>query len=297
VPATEIVLVTASKMPKPDTESALVLDALRALGIEAALHVWDQPYDWSAVGLVVCRTPWDYFHRPREFLAWAGEVAACTRLENPIETLVWNAHKSYLLDLASAGVPVVDTILVPSGAGDGERGNALTRHAEPADHAELVIKPAVSGGAFGALRADRREPAAREHLNALLVDGDALVQPLISTILRDGEVSLIYFDGQFSHAVRKLPRPGEYRIHELYGGTVAPYDPTSLELAVARAALNGAPTPTLYARIDLVAGPAGPLLMEAELIEPELFLALDPASAQRFAGCLAGRHRASAAVV
>jgi glutathione synthase/RimK-type ligase-like ATP-grasp enzyme len=288
MPTDEIVLVTASEMPKPDTESGLLLDALRELGIAAVIRPWDQPWDWSAFALVVCRTPWNYFRRVGEFLAWARAVAAATRLENPIETVSWNAHKSYLLDLDRAGVPIVPTVLVAQGAGTTEVDAALARFSE------IVIKPAVSGGAFGALRTDGRAPAAGEHLRGLLADGDALVQPFLSRVQQDGEASLIFFDGEFSHAVRKLPRSGDYRVHEHYGGTVSIHEPTDSELEAARATLQAAPTPTLYARIDLVQSPSGPLLMEAELIEPELFLAADGGAPQRFARCLARRRSPAA---
>src|ERR1700689_1916423 len=99
-------------MPKPDPESGLLVTALAQLGLEATMRVWDRPCDWSAFRLVVSRTPWDYFHRVQEFLTWARAVASVTVLLNPIETLSWNSHKSYLLDLERAGVPIVPTVLV-----------------------------------------------------------------------------------------------------------------------------------------------------------------------------------------
>ena len=105
----------------------------------------------------------------------------------------------------------------------------------------------------------------------------------------EGEASLIFFDGVLSHAVRKAPAAGDFRVHELHGGSVAGHHPSPVQLEVARAALAAAPTPTAYARIDLVPGAAGPVVMEAELIEPELFLPHSPGAADRFATALAGR--------
>lgn len=270
-------------MPKPDPESGLLVDALAALGVPATIRVWDQPYDWERASLVVCRTPWDYVLRADEFLGWARRVAAVTTLLNPFEILRWNAHKAYLGDLARAGVRTVPTVLVPRGASSGEQTAALTRYPE------LVIKPAVSAGAHRALRTRAGERAAAEHLRSLVADGDALVQPFVTTVAQDGESSLIYFDGRFSHAVRKLPRPGEYRVQERYGGTVVSHQPTPAELSTAAAALAAAPGNTAYARIDTVPDSDGPLLMEAELIEPELFLPMHPDAARRFAAGLAAR--------
>ena len=280
----DIVLVTASRMPKPDPESDLVVAALARRGLAATIHPWDQPLDWTSFALVVCRTPWDYFHRLDEFLAWARGVVAGTTLVNPLQTIAWNAHKSYLLDLERAGVPIVPTVLVGRDAEAGERARALSRF----DHA--VVKPAVAGGALGALRVDATVDAAtaESHLRGLLTDRDALVQPFVDAVQTRGETSLIFFDGALSHCVRKVPAAGDFRVHELHGGRVLAHDPTDAELEVARGALGVAPTATVYARIDLVPGPGGPAVMEAELIEPELFLPRSPGAADRFAAALAG---------
>jgi glutathione synthase/RimK-type ligase-like ATP-grasp enzyme len=244
--------------------------------------VWDQPCDWSRFALVVSRTPWDYFHRLDEFLEWARGVAAVTPLLNPLPTIAWNAHKSYLLDLERAGVPIVPTVLVGRSAGADERVAALSRFPR------AVIKPAVSGGAQGALRVDMAldADAAAMHLRTVLAEKDALIQPFMAGVQDDGEASLIFFDGQFSHAVRKVPAAGDFRVHQHYGGSVVSHDPCAEQLAVARAALAVAPEPTAYARIDMVPGSSGPVVMEAELIEPELFLGSDPRAPGRYAQCL-----------
>jgi glutathione synthase/RimK-type ligase-like ATP-grasp enzyme len=119
--------------------------------------------------------------------------------------------------------------------------------------------------------------------------GDVLVQPFIDTVPGSGETSLIFFDGQFSHAVRKLPAAGDFRVQEHYGGTVAVHDPSPAEMTVAQSALDAAPEASTYARIDLVGDPDAPLLMEAELIEPFLFLGSHEPATARFAEVLAAR--------
>ncbi|MGI9185213.1 MAG: HAD hydrolase family protein [Solirubrobacteraceae bacterium] len=277
----EIVLVTATQMPKPDPESAAVVAALAEIGIHAELRPWDQPYPFTDAPLVVCRTPWNYFNHAGAFLDWAAEVASATAFANPIELVRWNAHKSYLLDLEAAGVPIVPTRLVSRDDPPASRAQALGAEAE------VVIKPAVSGGGQGALRVDPRDPRAGEHLSALLASGDALVQPFLPAV-QAGEVSLIYFEREFSHAVVKIPAGGDYRVQAYYGGTVARHVPTPAQLAVGAATLGALPEAPLYARIDMVGGEQ-PRLMEAELIEPELFLPLVSGATQRYAQSLAVR--------
>lgn len=279
----DVVLVTGSDMPALDTESPLLVTALASHGLRAEIRVWDEPYDWERAGLVVCRSPWDYFGRADEFLAWTEDVAAVTRFENPAPLVRWNAHKSYLVMLGSAGVPIVPTVLVRRGAAHAERSAAL------AAGADLVIKPAVGGGALGTLRGQADDPELVEHLADLTASGDALVQPFMSSVPDRGEASLIFFGGRFSHAVRKVPTDGDFRVQPQYGGSNVAHEPTPVELAAADAVLALVPDEPAYARIDLVEGPAGPLLMEAELIEPFLFLEFDGSASERFAAVLAGR--------
>jgi glutathione synthase/RimK-type ligase-like ATP-grasp enzyme len=261
----------------------MVQQALAELGVAAAIVSWTAPIDWSAHALVVCRTPWDYFPLVDEFCAWARAVGTVTRLENPAEVIVWNAHKSYMVDLAAAGVPVVPTQVVGRDVADA--GPALAAYA-PDDL--VVIKPAVSGGAMGAELLAAASPEAAAHLVGLAAEGDVLVQPYLPQVT-EGEMSLVYFDGELSHAVRKVPAAGDYRVQEFLGGAVHPHVPTPAERALAEQTLAAAPAATTYARIDLVSGPDGPLVMEAELIEPELFLPHDPASTLRYARVLLGR--------
>jgi glutathione synthase/RimK-type ligase-like ATP-grasp enzyme len=279
--APDVVLVTGEDMPHPDTESPLILAALARLGVRGEVRPWTSEAEWSDVALAVCRSTWDYFYRPHEFLAWVDAVGAQTRLENPPALLRWNAHKSYLLELAGDGVPLVPTVLVPRGAGAEERAAALDRFDT------MVIKPAVGGGAMGAARGER--PALEEHLHGLTQTGEALVQPLIASVLSRGETSLFYFGGQLSHAVRKVAKAGDFRVQPIYGGRVEAHEPTEAELAVADAVFQALPAPPLYARIDLVQSAEEPLLMEAELIEPFLFLDAAPGAETRLAEVLASQ--------
>jgi glutathione synthase/RimK-type ligase-like ATP-grasp enzyme len=231
----------------------------------------------------VIRTPWDYTARYDEFIAWVRDVGEQRPMVNPAEVLIWNSHKSYLRDLAGRGIPVVPTAVVPAAAGEEARTAALGRY-----EGDIVIKPAISVGADQTLRVDASSPAAADHLGAITATGDALVQPFLPEITA-GEVSLIYFGGEFSHAVRKTPTVGDFRVQAIYGGAVSRCEPSAAERSVAATTLAALGRPLAYARVDLVATSFGPMLMELELIEPQLFLDAAPGVPSRYAEVLATR--------
>ena len=148
----------------------------------------------------------------------------------------------------------------------------------------------AAGGALAARGVDQLGGDEDElaHLDRLVADGDVMVQPFVTSVAEAGEVSLVYFGGRFSHAIRKQPAAGDFRVQDMYGGTVHAHQPTDAELAVADAVLARTPAPTTYARIDLVEFAGAPALMEAELIEPELFLGATAEAAMNFARVLGG---------
>lgn len=275
----EIVLVTAADLPAQRDTELLVAELARE-GVQAVVLPWDDPFDWTEVPLVVLRTPWDYYHRLDEFLAWTAHIDRVTRLHNPAAVVTWNSHKGYLLDLQARGVPILPTQLLQS-----TDDPAVALRAINSATGELVVKPAVGVGAIGAKRGRGDDPALLQHAEALLAAGDVLVQPFAPEVVH-GEVSLIYFEDVFSHAVRKRPAAGEFRVQDDYGGTVHPYEPTQAEHEVAVAALRVTQIPVTYARVDLVHFEGGPAVMELEVIEPELFLRHAPGSAARFAQAL-----------
>lgn len=281
-PLIDVVLVTGRTMRAPDPESHLLEAALHDLGIDVETHTWGDTIPWATVPLVVVRSPWDYISAHTDFLAWAHSVAAVTQLTNPVDVIEWNVHKGYLLDLADAGVPTVATVLVPHQASDAEQAAGLSAFA-----GAIVVKPAVSVGAIGTLRTISSSAEASEHLASLVAVGDALVQPFASSVVSAGESSLIYFGGVFSHAIRKIPAAGDFRVQIFHGGSVVVHTPSAAELSVAEAALALTPSPTSYARVDLVTVEGEPQVMELEVIEPQLFFGHHPDAAARFAHQLA----------
>lgn len=260
-------LTSGVPQPHDDDETRLVVTELRDLGLDAGIVSWDAPLPDS--DLVVIRSTWDYPARLTEYLRVLADVH--TLLYNPVDVVRWNTHKGYLTDLAAAGVPAVPTTLAVQGS------------APPHLKGELIIKPAVGAGSRGVRRLHADDPEAADHLNALLVDGDVVIQPYLPEVA-NGEISLIYFSGALSHAVRKTFDPHDFR-----NLSVVPHQPSELELAVAGRALNHMVAPLLYARVDLIHSPDGPLVTELELVEPYLYLTSDPTAPHRFAEAIAAR--------
>jgi glutathione synthase/RimK-type ligase-like ATP-grasp enzyme len=278
----DIVLATGQVMPHgPAIEDPLLVDALQAHGVGARVEPWGSEAT-AAASLVVVRTTWDYTDHVDDFLAWVRRTAEVTTLVNPAEVIVWNSHKSYLHDLAKAGVPVIPTTVVDGGSPEAQQMAALAQY-----DADVVIKPVVAVGADRTIRVDPANGAASAHLRSLTETGGALIQPFVPAIV-SGEVSLIYLGGSYSHAVRKVPAAGDYRVQVFYGGAVEPHARTAAERDVAEAALGAVPNDLAYARVDLVDTTDGPMLMELELIEPQLFLDQPDAALNEFARHLVG---------
>jgi glutathione synthase/RimK-type ligase-like ATP-grasp enzyme len=176
-----------------------------------------------------------------------------------------------MLDLESTGVPIVPTTLLRRAAQPG-----LCAQIDIAHDFEIVVKPTVGLNAIGVRRGQAGDPAMLQHVTNLLTTGDVLLQPFVADVTVSGEVSLVYVDGAYSHAVRKQPAASDYRVQDSYGGAVMLHMPAKAEFDVAEAALAAAPEPALYARVDLVQYRGAPVVMELELIEPELFLRYSP---------------------
>lgn len=279
-----VALATAIAATGLDQDLQPLLTALDRIGIGAEMRAWDDPtVSWSRYELVVLRSTWDYTRRLDEFLAWCRNVANSTRLLNPIDVVLWNTDKRYLADLHSSGVAVVPgEFFVP---GDDPAG--MSRHQE------FVVKPCVGAGSRDVRRftaAGRNEAIA--HATELLERGRAvLVQPYLAQVDEAGETALIYFNGEFSHAIRKGPLlpPGEAATRALFAAEhIQPRTPSAAELALAQQALAAQPFGRLaYARVDLLPSPDGPRLLELELCEPSLFFDHADGSALRFAEVIA----------
>jgi glutathione synthase/RimK-type ligase-like ATP-grasp enzyme len=252
------------------------------VGIATAPTPWTAHAD-DAAGLkdyarVLPLLAWGYHHDPARWLracaTWEREAVP---LSNPARVLAWNSDKRYLQELAARGVAIPPTVFT-----DDLSQERVERAFAETGADGLIVKPAVSGGAWKTRRLRRGDAVDA-------APGDAmLLQPYLPTIESEGETSLLYFGGRFSHAVNKRPVAGDFRIQEEFGGVYAPLpSPPAAAVALAERVLAAIGAPLLYARIDMVPDADGRwLLMEAELIEPDFYLGVDPARGAGFARAL-----------
>lgn len=275
---------TCKTLPEPDPDAEPLAAALAAAGIDAQVVAWDDAAaDWAAPIPTVLRSTWNYSLARDEFLAWCDRVAATAPMINPPAIAHANSHKRYLLELAARGVPTIPTTLVPRGGALGDAGAGAER---------FVIKPAIAAGSLGArVFAANERDAAAAHVAEWSAKGDVLVQPYLASVEDYGERSLVWIDGAITHAIRKEPR--------WWGGVEQVSGPHPIavdERAVAEAALEPWGETILYGRVDMARdGYGNPCVMELELIEPSLFFAKNPGSAERFVAGLGRRLRAAGA--
>jgi hypothetical protein len=286
-----VALVTSCAMPQLYEDDLLLVTALGELGIDSSPTIWSDPgVDWLAYDALVIRSPWDYFVRLAEFRAWlSARVASGVRMCNASAILEWNFDKRYLGDLAAAGVALVPTVVVAR----GERPDVVAL-ARARGWDDIVVKPTISGGAYRThrFRVDDAERY-KDEISEILADRGLLIQPFLPEILQDGELSLLFFDGVFSHAVRKRPKEGDYRVQFQFGGTEETVTVQDAFIAGARACIAVAPELPVYARVDGVVCDGRFVLMELEAFEPLMFLAREPLAAARFARAIKGRLAAT----
>jgi hypothetical protein len=252
------------------SDDDLVVAPLRELGHVAESVPWQQTaVDWREFGGVVIRTTWDYQNNLAAFLGVLQQIESQTLLANPLEIVRWNADKKiYLQDLATRGATIVPTIW--------NNGKTNRRQIEEwfdqLESDEIVIKPTVGANAQDALRLKRGEADAAP-LRKLFAGRSCMVQPFMRGITAEGEFSLFYMDGEYSHAILKTPKTGDFRVQEEHGGIIQAMEPPGSLLAAGKKILQYISTPLLYARVDFVRTAADEFaLMELELIEPSLYL-------------------------
>lgn len=254
--------------------------ACGARGIALEAVVWNdlslRATDYAAL---VIGTTWDYAEQPQHFLKVLEQLSAERPLLNPLSVVHWNLDKAYMRDLERQGVSIVPTLW---------REAASARNIDAAFEelacAEIVVKPQVGASAWRQVRLRKGQalPSADE-----LPPGACLIQPFLAAAASEGEYSFLFFDGAFSHCALKRSAPGDYRVQSMYGGKEVIHAPSVAELAQAQAVLNAVGERLLYARVDMMRGADGELLlMELELIEPYLYPQQGPELGERFAAAL-----------
>ena len=262
-------------------EERLLKERLEARGFRGVRVAWSNPdFDWSTARAAVFRSTWDYHQRFGEFVSWLKRVEGRIRLINPPGLVRWNLDKRYLLELRQAGVGIPPTRYLEAGKPVDLR-MVIAETGWP----EVILKPAVSAAARHTYRLKLETLSSREAvIQERLREEGFLMQPFLSGILSVGEISLVMIGGRCTHAVRKMAKPGDFRVQDDHGGTAHAYEPAADEVAFAERAVAACPERPVYARVDVVRGDDGALLlMELELVEPELFFRLHPPAAERMA--------------
>lgn len=267
--------VTCLSLPEPDVDEPLLLAACAKAGLSAEVVAWDDAsIDWSRFSRIVVRSTWDYHLRLEEFLSWLARVERVVSVSNPPDVMRSNVDKRYLLNLQRQGVPVVPTVFV-------SRGDTI----EALDWDQSVVKPTVSGGSYETYHCPTRADGV-SRANALAKRMDVMIQPYIRSVETSGERSLIWIDGELTHAIRKNPRFADGAEHV---SDEVPIEPDERDLAAA--CLSNVPGEKLYARIDLMRLDDGrPVLSELELVEPSLFLKQSSQALDRLVAALAEKR-------
>lgn len=299
MPATDLILVTEDRYEHPSNpapyvqnilkEDELLIKELASKGITARRVSWSSTeVNWEEIPALVIRTTWDYFDRFEEFCQWLESIPESTICLNSKKIIRQNWDKFYLKILARQSVPVPPTLFIEKGS-DVD----VESYFDQLKTNDIVAKPAVGGGGRLTFRINKADALQfSSDFERYVRKERFLVQKFMPSIIAEGEVSLMFFEGKFSHSVKKRAKQGDFRVQDDFGGTVEHYIATEEEIEVARMALNCLPEDPVYARADLVYSDFGsPLLSELELIEPELWMRFHPESAGVFASAIARNIR------
>jgi len=257
------------------TEDIRLQQYLQDKGLRVTYEIWNNPaVNWRAYDAVVLKSPWDYFDKIAPFRAWLEQLEKeQVPVLNPIEIVRWNLDKKYLLDIETAGFAIVPTCIIPQ-HGQFEAASYF----EEWQTDKILIKPAISGGAkntFPISKTEEEQYTGR--VNKLLKTETLLVQPFMPEIQTEGEWSLVFFDGSFSHCVLKTAQSGDYRVQHFFGGEITPISPAAFLLDYGQKLVQQFAPSCLYARVDGLVSNGAFKLMELELIEPLLYLQEDEA--------------------
>jgi len=267
----------------------LLIEPLSLAGWTVKTISWrDENVNWNEYQLVMIRSPWDYQLDCDAFLEVLKTIEnSSAHLDNPIEIVHWNINKKYLQNLEHKGVEIVPTVWR-----EDIYECEIDVFFNLLDTSEIVIKPCISAGAFDTYRIKRKEvEEVKNELIEKFKHRECMIQPFMPNIVDEGEFSLFYFDGEYSHSILKTPKEKDFRVQEEWGGNLLKVEPEERLKQCATKVLGAIDTSLLYARLDFVRTSSGFALMEAELIEPSLYFNLDDESPQRFVDAVERRMK------
>ncbi len=260
-------------------EDVTLLNFLSDKGLSVERVVWNDPMvDWKNYDLAIIKSPWDYHEYINEFKQWLDQLKALgVKLLNPYERVRWNMDKHYLKEIADSGLPVIGSVFLEK----EDRLDFVTL-ASHFNTDKLIIKPCISAGAKNTYMLTKENLSAhQEQINQLLQEEAFVVQPFMQEI-HDGEWSFLFFNGNYSHSLLKVPKDGDFRVQHYHGGSINAQEGVSEHILSAETYVKQYAAGCLYARVDgLIVG--GQLnLMELELIEPYLFLGTHPEALENY---------------
>jgi len=262
------------------TYDKLLIEPMKNIGWIAEEVSWrNENVNWSDYDSVIVRSTWDYQNDSEKFIGVLEKINSVSHLENDLDLMKWNMNKNYLFDLEQKGVKIVDTIW--------ERKfnrNLAHEYFDKLDTDEIIIKPNISANADNTFRLTREKLDKNlGQLEKIFTAREFMVQPFLNSIIEEGEYSLFFFDGKFSHSVLKKPKENDFRVQEEHGGDIQPFKVSSELILIAENIIKKLSTIPLYGRVDLVRTKENEFaLIELELIEPSLYLNKDDQSPAKF---------------
>ncbi|NAY90864.1 hypothetical protein GTQ34_02940 [Muricauda sp. JGD-17] len=275
-------------------EDHLVMDALAQLGLKVVRKSWADPhFDWSCTKYALFRTTWDYFDRYTEFYEWFKKTSGLTQFINSKQLIDWNIDKHYLRDLNEQGINIPNTHFIESGD-----PLSLKEAIEKADKTfgfeckDFVLKPCISGAARHTYKFNRFNWTQHDAVFKQLISKESMMlQEFQQNILDEGEISLMIFNGEYTHGVLKVAKPGDFRVQDDFGGSVHPYQASEIQIKFAKKVVKAAPEIPTYARVDIFRDNGGNwALAELEIFEPELWFRLESSAAQTLAKAIKHKY-------
>ncbi|REL28099.1 hypothetical protein DXX93_17040 [Thalassotalea euphylliae] len=280
-------ILTMDSLENFEAYDDLLAQPLAELGWQMEMISWrDTKVNWDDFHAVIVRSPWDYQDDADKFMQVLAKIEqSSAHLENSLAVMQWNIDKLYLKELEAKQVNIVPTLWR-----EHFEASELPAFFEHFDAEQIVLKPRISANADNTFWLTKENYQAKlAELRDAFATRNFMVQPFMESVIEEGEFSLFYFDGNYSHAILKTPKQDDFRVQEEHGGrltAVAPEEELVRQASVALAVIREMP---LYARVDFVRSGDTFALMEAELIEPSLYFNMDEQSATRFAQAFAAK--------
>tara|TARA_B100001093_G_scaffold178873_1_gene171434 strand:+ start:22936 stop:23853 length:918 start_codon:yes stop_codon:yes gene_type:complete len=262
-------------------EDKILLKELEKYNLKVTKKDWsDKKFNWKKTRYAIFRTTWDYFDKFDKFIKWFEKTKKETLFINSKEIIHWNLNKTYLLELSKKGINIAKTIFV-----EQKQKITLKDLFKKTQFNEAIIKPSISGAARDTFKITKKNYNKFESNFQNLINKESfLFQEFLKDIEIFGEISIILIDGEYTHAVRKIAKKGDFRVQDDHGGIVEAYNPVQEEIEFAKRCISECPSQPIYARVDLIYDNKKNIsLGELELIEPELWFRNNTKSAKLLA--------------